>query len=593
EGRHIEHQSVVTTSGSAVFRPSREASRGIRIVRIRQRSLSQAWRLFALSNSGESGASATRILAARAVDAPPDTLVVSKPGMATIRTALPAGAGETSPSLTDPVAMPSLVKGRMRFIPEGRVHMGDTALAESRPLVWRTVRAFWMDTALATQADFLAMGFAQAYGDSRPAESNWTKSARYCNARSLAEGLAPAYTLSADSMYWIARTDVDGYRLPTEAEWEYAIRAGTTTPWYWGDDTTLATIGQYAMYSGNTRGNPAPVASFKPNGFGLYDMAGNSWEWTDDMFGPYVSDETKTVPLMMPYGYHRVFRGGAWFAKIDSLRSGFRGHESILKPDYVGVRCVRTAFPDTASPSWRRFPLLDGQRRIPGGTVRMGDSLQPEAQPFHVRTVRDLWVDTGLVAASEFVATSGIDAYVDSTRPIDAMWYKAVRYCNARSLKQGLAPVYTLTPDSSLWAADTTKDGFRLPSEAEWEYLARAGSSTGWWWGNDSAPYVMTAHSWSSVNSMGKPQPTGQKLPNTFGLYDMAGNSKQWTEDLYGPYKADGSQPVPEMQTYGYHRVFRGGAWFSPAGHLRSGWREHALGLASGYIAFRCVRNAM
>jgi len=592
EGRHLGHQSVSTNSGNAVFRPSPEAARGLRIVRIRQGGRWRSWKIFSPTGPGETAPSRIRLFASRGADAATDTLVVAKSGMATIRTALPAGAGETLADLTDPVAMPPLTKGRTRFIPEGRVRMGDLSLAESRPLVWRTVRAFWMDTALATQAELQAMGVAQSYGDARPAELNWTKAARYCNARSLAEGLTPAYTLSADSMFWIARTDVDGYRLPTEAEWEYAIRAGTTTPWYWGDDTTLATIGQYAMYTGNTRGNPAPVASFKPNGFGLYDMAGNSWEWTDDLFGPYVSDETKIVPQMLTYGYHRVFRGGPWYAKIDSLRSGFRGHDGFLKPDYIGVRCVRTAFPDTASPAWKRLPLANGQRRIPGGTVRMGDSLQPEAQPFNVRTVRDLWVDTGLVAASEFVATSGIDAYVDSTRPIDAMWYKAVRYCNARSLKEGLAPVYTLTGDSTSWAADTSKDGFRLPSEAEWEYLARAGTTTGWWWGSDSAPYVMTVNSWSSANNMGKSQPTGQKSPNAFGLYDMAGNSKQWTEDLYGPYKADGSQPIPEMQTFGYHRVYRGGAWFSPAAHLRSGWRQHDMGLASGYIAFRCVRNA-
>jgi formylglycine-generating enzyme required for sulfatase activity len=592
EGRHLEHLTAQTNSGNAAVRPSREVSRGLRIVRVRQGSRTRSWKLLAVSTSRAASLADLPAFAARGTETSPDTLVVAKPGMATSRTILPAGAGESVSTLTDPVTLTPLTARRSRFIPEGRVRMGDASLPESSPLVWRSVKAFWMDTALATQAEVRAMGFAQPYDDDRPAEMNWPKAARYCNARSLAEGLTPAYTLSADSAFWIARTDVDGYRLPTEAEWEYAIRAGTTTPWYWGDDTTLATIGQYAMYSGNTRGNPAPVASFKPNGFGLYDMAGNSWEWTDDMFGPYVADETKTVPQMMPYGYHRVFRGGAWFAKIDSLRSGFRGHESILKSDYVGVRCVRTAFPDTTPPAWRRLAVFKGQRRIPGGSVRMGDSLQPEAQPFNTRVVGDLWVDTGLVMASEFVATSGIPAYVDSVRPIDAMWYKAVRYCNARSAKEGMASVYDLSGDSTIWAADTSKDGYRLPSEAEWEYLARAGSNSGWWWGDDTAADVVASRAWWGGNTMGNPQPIGQKLPNAFGLYDMAGNSKEWTEDLYGPYKADGSQPVPQMQTYGYHRVYRGGAWFSPLNVLRSGWREHDLGLASGYIAFRCVRKA-
>jgi len=72
----------------------------------------------------------------------------------------------------------------------------------------------------------------------------------------------------------------------------------------------------------------------------------------------------------------------------------------------------------------------------------------------------------------------------------------------------------------------------------------------------------------------------------------MAGNYWQWTEDLYGLYKADGSQPTAIAQEFGFHRVYRGGAWFNTMEWLRCGHRKHDLGLASGYIGFRCVRKA-
>jgi formylglycine-generating enzyme required for sulfatase activity len=592
EGRHLEHLSATTISGNAVFRPSREATRGLRVVRIRQGGRTQAWTMLSLPNTGKPTLTATPSFAGRGLEVAADTLVVSKPGMTQVRSPLPAGAGELLATLTDPVTMMPLTMGKMRFIPEGTFRMGDPTMTESSPTIKRTVRAFWMDTIPVSDIEAQTLGFPQFRQTGVPAELNWVQSVRYCNARSLADGLEPAYILSQDSGFWSAKPNASGYRLPTEAEWEYAARAGTTTAWHWGDDSSTQTISVYAQYTGNTQGYPLAGGLLAPNGFGLRDMAGNSWEWTDDFYGPYVADETQPVGQKSEYGYKRVFRGGSWFTFANQLRSGYRGFDYILKPDYIGARCVRTAFPDTTPPAWKRFPTSLGQRRVPGGTVRMGDSAQTEALPFNERNVRELWVDTALVSAVEFVKTTGMQAFVDSTRPVDIMWYQAVRYCNARSAKDGLTPAYSLEGDSTAWAADTAKDGYRLPSEAEWEYLARAGSTSAWWWGDDSTVNSMAPRAWWLGNATGFSQPTGQKLPNPFGLYDMVGNVRQWTDDLYGPYKADGSLPTPAMQTYGYHRVYRGGAWFAGAATLRSGWRMHDMGLASGYIGFRCVRNA-
>lgn len=582
-----------TGSGELRFALPTQPASGMALLRLRQDGVTATWTRLALVDGAPRMAARTWGAGARVLAEGLDTLVVTKIGMTDIRIALPPGAGTTSASLESPVAMQAAAMGRMRFIPGGRFLMGDSLLPASLPRIHRTVEPFWMDTLLPTRGEFVRLGFPQISDDSLPAEGNWMRMVRYCNLRSAAEGLPPAYVLTPDSMSWGVRPGATGYRLPTEAEWEYAARAGASTGWYWGDDSSKTLAGQYAMYTTVTQGNPLPVGTLKPNGFGLRDMAGNSWEWTEDLHGPYAKDDVQPIPVAQPGGCHRVMRGGAWTSPAIELRSGFRRHELPVATGYIGGRCVRTAFPATLpAPAWAAFPVQGRQRRIPGGDFRMGDSLQDSAMPIHLAHAPDLWVDTVLVTGDEYFARTGLKVFGQGNRPADVSWHKAVRYCNARSIQEGLDPVYELVADSSNWTADTSKNGYRLPTEAEWEFLARGGASTGWWWGDDSSWQAMTPNAWWSGNSIGNAQDIALKAPNPFGLYDMVGNHSQWTEDRFGLYKQDGSRPDPLPMTYGTHRVYRGGAWFSPATALRSGWRKHDLPLAGGYIGFRCVRTA-
>jgi formylglycine-generating enzyme required for sulfatase activity len=106
-----------------------------------------------------------------------------------------------------------------------------------------------------------------------------------------------------------ARERSDCYRLPTEAEWEYACRAGSTTAYCFEDDARR--LGEYAWYKENARGHTHPVGKLKPNAWGLYDMHGNVWEWVQDWYTPEED---------------RVNRGGSWVFDANFCQSGIRGH---------------------------------------------------------------------------------------------------------------------------------------------------------------------------------------------------------------------------------------------------------------------------
>lgn len=131
------------------------------------------------------------------------------------------------------------------------------------------------------------------------------------------------------------------YRLPTEAEWEYACRAGTTTLWSFGDDERR--LKDYAWYWANNGGWPQPVGTKLPNPWGLYDMHGNVFEWVQDWYGGYSSD-AQTDPRGPAAGYACVVRGGSFFDGPSATRSAFRfGLRPIYGSSFmVGARLLRT-----------------------------------------------------------------------------------------------------------------------------------------------------------------------------------------------------------------------------------------------------------
>ena len=130
------------------------------------------------------------------------------------------------------------------------------------------------------------------------------------------------------------------FRLPTEAEWEYACRAGTNTPYYWGKKMKINGSSEYAWANSRSFARTHAVGQKLPNGWGLYDMSGNVWEWCSDWFGPYTK-HAQVNPDGPAEGKMKVFRGGSWYDFFESHRSANR-HKHAPDERYtaIGFRLV-------------------------------------------------------------------------------------------------------------------------------------------------------------------------------------------------------------------------------------------------------------
>ena len=254
------------------------------------------------------------------------------------------------------------------FVPGGTFTMGDTrgeGYSDELPTHSVTLNSFYIGKYEITQAEYSQYmqpgsiwSSNYGHGDDYPAYYvSWYAILKYCNLRSMAEGLTPVYTISgstnpanwgsvptSSNSTWNAATcnwNANGYRLPTEAEWEYAARGATNTPdyLYSGSDD----INAVAWYSGNNSPYVSkPVGTKSPNGLGLFDMSGNLYEWCWDWYSSNYSSSPSSNPTGPASGSRRVFRGGYWDSGAYECRVAFRIRSYPYSSNYgIGFRLCR------------------------------------------------------------------------------------------------------------------------------------------------------------------------------------------------------------------------------------------------------------
>ncbi|MCP4378887.1 MAG: formylglycine-generating enzyme family protein, partial [bacterium] len=503
----------------------------------------------------------------------------------------------------------------LRLIPPGEFLMGSPPGEKSRQEdehlhVVSISKPFYIGISEVTQAQWKAV----------MSNAPWSGRARARNS-----GTLPASYIERDEAEafckWVSLKTGRKVRLPSEAQWEYACRAGSGARYCFGN--AREQLADYASYTeSNSSDKKFPqyvIRGKKSNAFGLYDMHGNVAEWCRDLYDPdFYKNSPRVDPVNItphPSGSIGVYRGGSFLAS-DTCRSaerqsgivpprsspvmhlGFRVIAELTKPSQTGTKPANKSriaevykkWPFDSSEAKRRqiqtaatlgikpvvtLPLpKKGEKMtfvlIPAGEFVMGSevtekSRREDEMSHKVRITKPFYMSTTEVTEGQWSGVIGVGSSLGEKRqsrlPVHKIpWSDAVKFCKVLKKKTDL--------------------NFQLPSEAQWEYACRAGASEAFCFGDNESElgsYATYVPSGKNGTKMAEMTQAAQKKANAFGLYDMHGNVYELCRDYYAPrYYKDSPKDDPENKVdKKNHRwgVMRGGSWMSDPGLCRSAAR--------------------
>ncbi len=481
----------------------------------------------------------------------------------------------------------------------------------------------------------------------------WNDSAEFLSKLSEKEQLKPNYFRAGETITALKGT---GYRFPSDAQWEFACRAGTSSRFSFGDREDELFKSEWV--SGNSDARTHPVGELQDNPFGLFDIHGNVAEYVGDGWDANYFQQFATTPAVDPAGpdaSQRLWRGGDWHysAAFCIVPSRYSGNASQGGP-MLGIRAALTiegvrellkqtpettagwhgwpadAVPPAIAPfdaaqalkhqeAWAAYLKVPVEftnsigmkfRLIPPGEFMMGSTpeeieavlklaaedknwqewIKSEGPRHKVVLTQAVYLSVSEVTQEEweavmktnpshFAATGmGKEAVANletGMHPVEMVsWNDAAEYCSKLSQQEQLKPFYfrggeTVTP------LDGT--GYRLPTEAEWEFACRAGTASKYWIGDTDDDLLRAG--WYGANSGARTHAVGELKANPFGLHDIHGNVYEWVQDWYDPAyygQVAGKNTVDPSGPFslGSYRMGRGGGWGVDAAYCRPAARR-------------------
>ncbi len=420
-------------------------------------------------------------------------------------------------------------------------------------------------------------------GDDRPVEQvSWTEAKSFCWKLTLSERKAGRLP--------------DGweYALPTEAQWEYACRAGTTTVFAFGDSLSSkqANFSTTKPYGGAAKGpnleQTTAVGSYAANPWGFFDMHGNVREWCADWMGNYQTGSLAD-PIGSASGSDRVIRGGSWSLAGHSLRSAGRYDATPDRRNQglgfrLSLRQVKVEQPKVPTPGqpwtvptasiemlWCKpgdfmmgSPESEKGRELDGGGKKKWDETQHE-----VTLTKGFYLGKHEVTQAQWKKVMGASPskFPGDDRPVEQVsWTDVMTFCQELTLAERKAG---RLPEG--WE-------YALPTEAQWEYACRAGTTTVFSFGDSLSSRQANFKGTEPYGGaeagayLERATDVGSYSANAWGFHDMHGNVREWCSDWYGDYPS-GTVRDPMGPAVGSWHVVRGGSWGRGAQDLRSAFR--------------------